>query len=173
MLIVPPNRVEWETSYTVPWFTTVHNLHPNVIESPFIEIWEYLKKWWDMIDFDTNRKINKDRVYLATLLIEYTDKDILESDKRNNAQIKLKNPIQSIPIDKTRQIGESIGDFEWNGKYYLVVYTYNSLTEETAPERWIFKWVIVDMEKYNITKSQSELAEAWVMQKIESIFPHN
>jgi hypothetical protein len=92
-----------------------------------------------MTDFDGIRRVNKDRVYLATLLVEYADKSILEADKENSTQLKLKNQLQSEPIDGTRQIGESIGDFEYNGKHYLVVYTYNSITDETIPERGVFK----------------------------------
>lgn len=173
MLTVPPPRTVWETSYEVPWFTTVHSLHPSAIESPFIDIWEYLNNWWEMSEFDSERTINKDRVYLATLLIEYTSRDVLDSDKRNNTQLQLKNPIQALPIDGTRQLGQNIGDFEWNWKYYLVVYTYNNLTDETIPERWVYKGVILDMDKYNATKPQSELAESSVMERVKNIFPHN
>lgn len=169
MLKIPPNRVKWETSYEVPWFTTVHNLDSSAIESSFIAIWDYLQEWWEMVEFDASRRINKDRVYLATLLIEYTDRDVLDSDKRNNTQLQLKNPIQAMPIDEIRQIGKSIGDFEWNGKYYLVLYTYNNLTEETVPERWIFKGVILDMNKYNATKSKSDGEIAEVRNSVSQI----
>lgn len=172
MLNIPPNRVEWETSYVVPWFTIVHNIPLEYSETIFIHVWDYLQNWWEMINLDEKRSVNKNKFHNAIILIEYVDRDILESDKVNNTQIKLKNAIQSTPVDDIRQIAENIGDFDWNGKYYLVVYTYNSITDETLPERWIFKWVIVDMEKYNLTKSKPEILESQVAEKVEAIFPH-
>lgn len=157
MRTIPPNRVEWETSYTVPWFSVVHNIPLEYAETIFIDIWDYLNANWEMTTFDEHRKINKNKVHNSILLVEYTDKNILEADKENNTQLKLKNQLQSEPIDGIRQIGESIGDFEYNGKHYLVVYTYNSITNETIPERGIFRWVIIDRNKYDATRPVGEV----------------
>jgi hypothetical protein len=38
-----------------------------------------------------------------------------------------------------------------------VVYTYNSITDETIPERGVFKWVIIDRKKYDATRPVAEL----------------
>lgn len=156
MLNVAPSRAKGESSYEVPGFTIIRNIPPDYAESIFTAIAGYLQDTGEMLDFDGKRSINKDRIYLATLLIEYSDRSLLESDKESNSQLKMKNIIQSEPIDGVRQLWESIWDFEWNGKHYLVVYTYNTLTDETLPERWVFRWVIVDKQKYDLTRPHAD-----------------
>jgi hypothetical protein len=151
------NMTTWKSiaeesiSYSIQWFTQINRISSGYSETIFLKISDFLTSWNNLSEFDADRKISSE-VHTAILLIEYIDRSILESDRVNNTMIKLKNSIQSEPVDDTRQIWESIGDFEWNGKHYLLVYTYNSLTEEICPERGTFKGVIVDYEKYVSTR---------------------
>ncbi len=63
-------------------------------------------------------------------------------------KINIINPIKTEVIDWDKQIAEPVWYFDFNWKYYLVINPYNSFTEETNPELWIYKWVIVNPELY-------------------------
>lgn len=71
--------------------------------------------------------------------IEYSDTNIRERDKANNQiRYELVNLFQSKAQDgKGRQIAKNVGEFEYNGKYYLVVSPRNTPLpqNDTIPER--------------------------------------
>lgn len=165
-------RKEGESSYDIPWFAIVQNIPPDYSETIFTTVKRFLENWDSISVFDSDRNITE-KAHTAILLIEYSDRAILESDRINNSQIKLKNPIQSEPIDEVRQLWESIWDFEWNGKHYLVVYTYNSLTSETSPERGIFQWVIVDRNKYIETRPRANWVQESAKNATDNIMKDN
>ncbi|MDD4151362.1 MAG: hypothetical protein PHR68_01995 [Candidatus Gracilibacteria bacterium] len=117
---------------------------PNVL---FNRIVSYLLEGKEIHKFDENRNII-DSVYSDYILIEYIDSDIMKQDIINNSKIEVINKLKSKEIDENKQIAENIGNFELNGKYYLIVNPYNQFTEELNPEKGIYKGVIIDSEKY-------------------------
>lgn len=146
-------------SYKIWEYTTVKNVPAWFPYNVFTELMYFFMEWWIIPPFDDNRNVITN-VYSSFIFIEYSDPTIRQIDIKNNEKINIINPIKSEIVDGCRQIGRNIWEFEYNGKYYLVVYPYNVLTDETNPEKWIFRWVIIDPEKY--FKVQSELQKiAW------------
>ncbi len=137
----------WKTTYSVNWKFQVRNIPNWVPENLFSEIWDFLSDWWEIPIFDENRNIIH-WLYMDYILIEYKEKDIRNSDIWNNNKIDIINFAQSRVVWEWNQIAENVWEFEYNWKYYLVVYPYNSLTNENNSSLGIYKWVIVNPRKY-------------------------
>lgn len=137
---------DWYFSYEL-WDTMVYNVPDWRPYNIFTETLRYLQWWWEMPKFDENRNINSD-IYGKFLIIEYSNKEIRDNDIKNNSKINKINILKSEVIDGTRQVAENIWDFEYNWKYYLVTCPINKLTDEINPEKWLYKWIIVDYDKY-------------------------
>lgn len=137
----------WSFSYEIWEYTTVNNVPAWFPYNVFTELMYFFMEWWIIPQFDDNRNVITN-VYSSFIFIEYSDTTIRQIDIKNNERINIINPIKSEVIDGSRQIGRNIGEFEYKGKYYLVVYPYNVLTDETNSEKWIFRWVIIDSGKY-------------------------
>jgi hypothetical protein len=130
--------MEWVKVNNIPeWYA--YNIHAEILY--------YLFEWKEIPNFDNTRNIITD-LYLETIYIEYSDNNVRNKDIENYKKIKLINPFKSEKIDKSRQIALNIWDFEYNWKYYLVLEPLNQLTDETNTEKWLFRGVIVDYEKY-------------------------
>ncbi len=54
------------------------------------------------------------------------------------------NKFNSIPIDENKQIPEYVGSFSYDEKFYLIVFSHNSLTKENNIDKGIYKWMILD-----------------------------
>lgn len=81
-------------------------------------------------------------------VVEYSDED-----GRNKDISLLKQRFEESwkfakELEEQRQVPEFEWYFEYNGKYYIIVNWLNKLTEEINPEKGIYKWVIVNPEKY-------------------------
>ena len=113
----------------------------------FTEIEEALLNNLEISKFDEDRNISWE-VYSTYILVEYSDFNVRGKDIFNNSKINIINPIKSEAIDEKRQIAENVWYFNYNWKYYLVLYPYNWLTDETNPDKWLYRWVIIDKEKY-------------------------
>jgi len=67
------------------------------------------------------------------------------------------NKYNSKPIDDTRQIPEIAWSFEYNWKWYIILFPRNTLTDETIPERGIYKGIIVSPELYFSDEAQNQV----------------
>lgn len=169
----PDSIITW----AVTWLGEVTNVPYWIPNNIFTELYDDVLKIWTLISsFDEDRNILH-WFYSDYICIEYTEPQIREKDKMNNqSHYELVNLFQSKKQDEQgRQFSKNVWEFEYNGKYYLVVSPRNTPLPQNdiISERWIFKWVIVDMEKYNATKSKPEIIESQVAEKVEAIFPHN
>jgi len=63
----------------------------------------------------------------------------------------------STPIDDTRQIPEIAWNFEYGWKWYIILFPRNWFTDETLPERGIYRWVIVNPELYFSDEAQAQV----------------
>lgn len=81
-------------------------------------------------------------------MVEYSDISL-----RNQDIIFLKQRFEAAwkfakELEEKRQIPEFEWYFEYNWKYYTIVNWLNTLTDEINPEKWIYKWVILNPSKY-------------------------
>lgn len=99
---------------------------------------------------------------------------ILESSSKNFRNMNmesLKNNFQkdwnhySKLLENNRHIPDICWYFDYNDKYYIVIRWLNTLTDEINPEKWIYKWVIIDSEKYFEVSNEVQK----VVSKIEQI----
>lgn len=144
----------WFNTYNVDKYIawekdiTIHNIpHLWIPTILFNRIVSYLLEWNEIHKFDENRNII-DSIYSDYVLVEYIDSDIMKQDIINNSKIEIINKLKSKEIDWNRQIAENTWNFELNQKYYLISNPYNPFCDEINPEKWIYKWVIIDFDKY-------------------------
>ena len=140
-------QINWTNWYKLKDFVVFDVPNEWIPYNVFNEIWDFLHEWWIIPNFDKDRNLI-DSLYSNYILIEYLDKYIRSRDIENNSKINIINSIKSESIDKNWQLAENTWNFEFNWKYYLVIYPYNSLTDEINPEKWLFRWVIIDSDKY-------------------------
>ncbi len=62
-------------------------------------------------------------------------------------------------IDGKYQVWEILGGFEYSDFEYLVVSNTYELTDETLPERGVYKWVIVNPELYFSDEAQEQVSD--------------
>jgi hypothetical protein len=151
--------MEWIKVDNIPeWFA--YNIHAAILY--------HLFDWKEIPKYDDNRNIITD-LYGDFIYIEYSNNNIRKKDINNNNKINKINFLKSEIIEGTRQIAENIWDFEYNWKYYLVLHPVNSTTSETNPEKWLFRWVIVDYEKYYWLNSEVESEVKETSWKVEDL----
>ncbi|MDD2870447.1 MAG: hypothetical protein PHS49_00520 [Candidatus Gracilibacteria bacterium] len=146
----------------------VDNIPEGFACSIHAEIIDFLLEGEKIPKYDDNRNIITN-IYGDFIYIEYSDAYIRNKDIKNNNKINKTNMLKSEVIDGTRQIAENIGDFEYNGKYYLVLHPVNSTTSETNPEKGLFRGVIVDYDKYYGLNSEVESEVKDTSGKVDTI----
>ncbi len=151
----PDNIITWD----VEWLWEVRNVPYGIPTNIFTTLRDALMRGNAVFSpFDSQRNIAS-WFYLDYICIEYADAQTRESDKVNNQNhYELINLFQSKAQDeKGRQIARNVGEFDSNGKYYLMISPRNTpLPDEILPERGIFKWVIVSKESYDSTRTWEE-----------------
>lgn len=175
--ITTPTEIKRDgmNSYQIESFTEVRDVPDGIPWNVFTELWDdVLKKGISIPAFDNKRNILHG-FYLDYVCIEYTDASIREMDKANNESLYKITDVgypftwevhdryqftpwwHSKPQDEQgRQIARNVWEFEYNGKYYLVVSPRNTpLSDEITPEKWIFKGIIVNRNDYNWISSST------------------
>ena len=147
-------EINWINTYKIDEYIswdkdiTIFNVKKDYATNIFNEYTNFLLKWWKLLKFDKVRSII-DNIYWDIILIEYNDKINRDNDSNlMDSKINIINPIKSEELDKKRQIAEPIWKLDLDWKYYLFLYPYNWTTDETNPELWIYKWVILNPELY-------------------------
>lgn len=165
-------QINWVNTYKVDKYISwdkdiiIYGVLEWVPLSMYNDLLEYILEWWNIPKFDENRKII-DNIYLDYILIEYVNKDIRNNDMKNNSHINIINPIKSETIDWDKQLAQNVWNFEYNNKYYLVVYPYNAVTDETDSEKWLYKWVIIDSDKYFEVNNQAKKTNSQVKKVLD------
>ena len=140
-------KINWNNWYKLENFVVFDVPREWIPFNLFKRIERYLSWKLEIPKFDENRNITNS-VYLDYVLIEYNNENIKNRDIINNSKIDIINPIKSEKIDWNKQLGENVWNFEYNWKYYLVLNPYNSFTDETNVDLWLYKWIIIDSDKY-------------------------
>ncbi len=142
-------EIEWVPNNTVP-------------SALFTRIVRQLHEWIDMTVFDNERSI-VDSIYSGYILVEYNSQNARDRDIEWNMSIELENAFKSKALKKGRQIVETAWYFECNRKYYLVSYVRNRKTDGIAPEKWVYKGIIVNHWAYN---SSQLWEDEWIKSQV-------
>lgn len=111
----------------------------------------FMHKNTKKITFDTSKEIYD--MAGNYFVIEYKFESERDSDIRwlkDNFKYDEKEIFAKKIIDNwaIRQVPEYDWKFEYNWKYYLIIWALNKLTDEINPEKWLYKWIIIDYDKY-------------------------
>jgi hypothetical protein len=145
------------------WLTDVNPINFKAREIVFYEMkitWTYAKaieqmiEWnnffvWEKtqkISFDAERQIFD--MWWNSMVVEYENKEI-----RDNDIILFKKYFKekwhfSEELENWRQVPEFDWYFDYKWKFYIIVDWLNKLTDETDSDLWIYKWVILNPEKF-------------------------
>lgn len=161
-------KINWSNWYKLDNFVVFDVPNEWVPFNVFTRIERFLNGNWSIPNFNQDRNLT-DNIYSNYILIEYSDKNIRDNDIKNNSKINIINPIKSEAVDNDKQLAENVWNFEYNWKYYLVVYPYNALTDENNPNLWLYKWIIIDSDKYFWISEDSENRVKETVDKVDNI----
>ncbi|EKE28171.1 MAG: hypothetical protein ACD_3C00086G0015 [uncultured bacterium (gcode 4)] len=100
----------------------------------------------EKIDFNEYVKVYD--IWWNNFILEYTSQKDRDFDiKLLKENFKPTKHFAEI-LENWRQIPSFDWYFEYEGKFYTIVDWLNSLTDEINPEKWIYKWVIVNPSRY-------------------------
>jgi len=126
------------------WNITFYDTDLN--ETQLIKIDVYILSKWNYEEIIFNG-INIIDFWSNLFLVE------IEENKLENYKKLLKKNFKqdwffAKKLENNRQVPEYKWYFRYKWKTYIMVEGLNKLTEETNPELWIYKWVIVNPELY-------------------------
>lgn len=138
-------------SWTDPKFS--QNMYKTMVWAITDETWEMDTIWeWLYI----SESIRKREMLLECSSISQMNSIIADMQSKFSFA---DNKYNSKPIDDTRQIPEIAWSFEYGWKWYIILFPRNWLTDETFPERGVYKWVIVNPELYFSDEAQQQVAD--------------
>ncbi|EKE30154.1 MAG: hypothetical protein ACD_2C00035G0003 [uncultured bacterium (gcode 4)] len=128
--------------------------HELTIKWIFAHSIENMLKWkLNLINFEPE-KINFNAqviiydIWWNNFILEYTSQKDRDSDiKLLKEKFKPTKHFAEV-LENWRQVPSFDWYFEYEWKYYIIVDWLNSLTDEIDPEKWIYKWVVVNPSKY-------------------------
>ncbi len=137
-------------SYEIPNFVKVDWIKDGVpYDVLFYKVSKHLESWTQPTFFDNERSISLWVYSRWYSLIEYSSKETRDIDEKLfDEKFKKVKAIMSESYENDRQIPEATWSFEYNWKFYLTIYNCNPLTEEINPNIWVFKWMILNPQKY-------------------------
>ncbi len=166
------------------WLTNVEPINFQAREIVFYDMkitWNFAKAIEQMVKWDmrfvhkNTKKVNfSEHISLYDMAgnyfaLEYTDsiqrdstiKKLKETFEHDEKEIFAKKIIENW---LERQIPEYLWKFDYDWKYYIIINWLNRLSSEINPEKWVYKWVIVNPNLYywgsrDISKVQNKVLE--------------
>lgn len=165
---------DWEqiTSYESDWNPTL--LNPKITISFWDEIIDGFNWTWNYAEA-ISKPTQLDDINLMDLdskffLLEF--QNISERDsimKQLQERIIMKNTLMSEELENWRQIPWVSGIFERDWKFYIIVHSYLKNTDETNPEKWIYKWSIVNPIAYYGVQEEIENSQKSIWDNVKGI----
>lgn len=157
------NRLdEYKSEYKFSkWNITFYDTDLN--ETQLIKIDKYILEKWEYKEF-IFWNTNIIDFWSNLLLVEITNLNIENTKKWFTNKFEM-DWYFSKELENKRQIPEYKWYFEYKWKIYIMLDWLNKLTDEINPEKWIYKWVIIEPNKY--FEVESEVKN--VVSKIEDI----
>lgn len=135
----------------------------------FYKVFKHLESWILSTQFDNERQVYHNIYAWDYSLIEYSSKEIRDLDEKLfDEKFKKVKAIMSESYENDRQIPEATWSFEYNQKFYLTIYNCNPLTEEINPDIWVYKWIILNPQKYFEVQSEVEKVSSQVWEVLEN-----
>ena len=152
------NYDNWIKSYLFEWFWKVSNIKEGVpYDVLFYKVFKHLESWTQPTFFDNERSISLWVYSRWYSLIEYSSKETRDMDENLfDEKFKRLKAIMSESYENDRQIPEATWSFEYNWKFYLTIYNCNPLTEEINAELGVYKWMILNPQKYFEVQNELE-----------------
>ena len=141
------------------WNITFYDTDLNSTQLIWLEF-DKLEKW----DYEEIIFLDKSIIDLWSnlILVEIDNKDI-ENKKKWFVDNFKKDWYFAKELENKRQIPKYKWYFEYNKKTYLMVDWLNKLTDEINEKLWVYKWLIVDIDKYYLVSEDSKkvIEEVW------------
>lgn len=83
------------------------------------------------------------------------------NDEAYSTSLKWTSKMSPHKVDGKYQVWEILGGFKYSDFEYFVISNTYELTNETLPERGIYRWVIVNPELYFSDEAQNQVGD-WV-----------
>ncbi len=164
------------------WLTDVEPINIQVEDCIFYELKINGNSAWDILDMikwdmrfvhkDTKKVSFSEHISLYDMAGNYFVLEYNDSNQRDDTIKKLKETFEHdekeifakkiIENWLERQIPEYLWRFDYDWKYYIIINGLNGLSSEINPEKWIYKWMIVNPNLYywefrNINNIQNEI----------------
>lgn len=151
-----PTIANWNISYR--WKDIVFTSYQDVL-LPMQDISRVLNQ----IDLDIVEVSElKNGIMFVKIPKSESKKYKLRGDKEYAETIKWTSIMNPKKVDGKYQIWEILWGFEYNDFEYFIISNTYELTDETIPERGIYKWVVVKPELYFSDKAQRQV-DAWAL----------
>lgn len=118
---------------------------------------------FDKISYDQDREIFD--MWWNFFVIEYVSKK-----QRNSDMQLLKDKFQeewkfAKELEQARQVPEIEWYFEFNWKFYIIINWLNKLTQEINSESWVYKWIVINPQKYFEIENEAQKV-VWKVDKV-------
>lgn len=160
------NYIEGQKTYTLEGLWTIYDVKEWVPYNALTNMADHLLEWGILNEFDADKKVSNELYGKEYFLLEYTDQAKRDADKALFDKKFKRTAFTSELYENRRQIGEPTWIFEFNWKFYTVLYVDNLLTEEIDAVKWVYKWVILSPQVYFESDAGIEI----VQQRLEGVF---
>lgn len=155
------NTINTDTDFQNFWWVVVFWTDPKFSQNMYkAMVWAITDETWEMEPIwewlCISESIRKREMLLECASASQMNSIIADMQTRFSFA---DNKYNSNPIDDTRQIPEIAWSFECEWKWYIILFPRNALTDETIPERGIYKWVIINPELYFSDDAQKQVDE--------------
>ena len=163
-------------SYNVEWEPTLHK--PKITTSFWGDILRWFKNKWELKVHFSNIldfwDINIIEVQNSSFILEFEDEEQRNKyQKKLEEKIIMKNTFMSEELEDSRQIPWVDWSFEREWKFYIITHSYLKNTDETNPEKWIYKWNIVNPIAYYETQEKIQDSQKSVWDSVKDIIDNS
>lgn len=152
--------VQSETPYPHNSGVNVSNVKSSYPALMYDDMVSFVIDWGQCESFNDTSRISEG-IYSWFLLVEFSDVNIRDNNQNqleSNFELA-KNLFHAKVLDGNRQVPECVWNFELNWIWYSILYPKNWLTDETIPERGIYKWAIINPELYFSDEAQNQVGD--------------
>lgn len=171
------------------WLKDVEPINLQVEDCIFYDLKINGNSAWDILDMikwdmrfvhkDTKKVPFTDSIEIYDMAGNYFVVEYQSEEQRNNDIQGLKDNFsydkKEIFAEKIiedwaeRQVPDYKGRFEYNGKYYIIVWALNKLTWETTSEKGIYKGVILSPDSYYWADKKIQNTQEWIWDNVKGI----
>lgn len=145
-----------------PWEdTTIGDIsvrNAKVSHAFIFDIPDIIDAWAHSVKYIWNKTIYPLSGWL--FLLEYVDIVDRDADAKIFREVFQKEWFFAQELPEGYQIPENAGEFEYNGKYFLILNSYNKQIDTN--DSFSIQWVILDIPSYNLSRTTQETVKSIV-----------